>query len=70
MTNRHGETGRGRRLFRTPRLAAKGLPDAQIAERLYLSPYTVKAHLRSIYNKPGVTLHRAATRFAVEQGIA
>ncbi len=70
MTNRHGETGRGRRLFRTPRLVAKGLPDAQIAERLYLSPYTVKAHLHSIYAKLNVPSRAAATRFAVEYGLA
>lgn len=35
-------------------LAAEGLQDAQIARRLYLSPYTVKQHLKSAYAKLGV----------------
>jgi DNA-binding CsgD family transcriptional regulator len=52
------------------RLVAQGLSDAQVADRLFLSPYTVKAHLRSIYNKLGVPSRAAATRFAVEQGMA
>ncbi|HET8630656.1 MAG TPA: tetratricopeptide repeat protein [Thermomicrobiales bacterium] len=52
------------------RLAAQGLTDAQIAERLYLSPRTVGTHLRSIYNKLGVSSRLAATRFALEHGLA
>jgi len=51
-------------------LLAEGLPDAQIAARLFLSPYTVKAHLRSIYGKLGVSSRSAATRFALEHGLA
>ena len=52
------------------RLVAEGLPDAQIAARLYLSPYTVKAHLRSIYGKLGVASRTAASRFAIERGLS
>ena len=52
------------------RLVAEGLSDAQVAERLYLSPYTVKAHLRSIYGKLGVPSRTAAARFASEHGLA
>ncbi len=33
------------------RLVAQGLSNAQIAERLIISPYTVNAHMRSIYSK-------------------
>src|SRR2546430_3788867 len=33
------------------RLVAQGLTNAQIAERLIISPYTVNAHMRSIYSK-------------------
>ena len=52
------------------RLVAVGLSNAEVAERLYLSPRTVDTHLRSIYNKLGVSTRSAATRFAVEHGLA
>ncbi|HEX5505939.1 MAG TPA: tetratricopeptide repeat protein [Thermomicrobiales bacterium] len=52
------------------RLAAQGLTDAQIAERLFLSPRTVGTHLRSVYNKLGVSSRLAATRFALDHGLA
>ena len=52
------------------RLVAEGLTDAQVAERLFLSRRTVNQHLRSIYNKLGVSTRAAATRFAVERGLA
>jgi DNA-binding NarL/FixJ family response regulator len=48
------------------RLVAEGLTDAQVAERLVLSPRTVSQHLRSVYNKLGVSSRAAATRFAIE----
>ena len=48
------------------RWVACGLTDAQVAERLIISPRTVTSHLSSIYNKLGVTSRSAATRFAVE----
>jgi DNA-binding NarL/FixJ family response regulator len=51
-------------------LVAEGLTDAQVADRLSLSPRTVSQHLRSIYNKLGVGSRAAATRFAVENGLA
>jgi len=51
------------------RLVAEGLTDAQVAERLYLSQRTVGSHLRSVYNKLGVSSRAAATRFAVEHGL-
>jgi DNA-binding NarL/FixJ family response regulator len=41
-----------------------------VADRLSLSPRTVSQHLRSIYNKLGVNSRAAATRFAVEHGLA
>lgn len=52
------------------RLVAQGLTDAQVAERLVLSRRTVHAHLASIYGKLQVNTRSAATRFAVEQGLA
>jgi DNA-binding CsgD family transcriptional regulator len=48
------------------RLVAQGLTDAEVADKLVLSPRTVNAHLTSIYNKLGVNSRAAATRFAVE----
>jgi DNA-binding NarL/FixJ family response regulator len=52
------------------RLVAQALTDAQVAERLSLSPRTVGQHLRSIYNKLGVNSRAAATRFAFEHGLS
>ena len=48
------------------KLVAEGLTNAQVAERLFISPRTVNAHLNSIYHKLGVGSRGAATRFAVE----
>jgi DNA-binding CsgD family transcriptional regulator len=48
------------------RLLARGLTNTQIAEELVVSLLTVKAHLRSIYSKLGVTSRSAATRYALE----
>jgi predicted ATPase/DNA-binding CsgD family transcriptional regulator len=52
------------------RLVADGLTNAQVAERLVLSPNTVSIHLYSIYNKLGVKSRTAATRYAMAQGLA
>ena len=48
------------------RLLAQGLANSQIAEKLFISPRTVNAHLTSIYGKLGVNSRAAATRFALE----
>jgi ATP/maltotriose-dependent transcriptional regulator MalT len=48
------------------RLLARGLSNAQIAEELIVSQLTIKAHLRSIYSKLGITSRSAATRYALE----
>jgi DNA-binding CsgD family transcriptional regulator len=52
------------------RLLARGLSNAQIAEELVVSQLTVKAHLRSIYSKLGVTSRSAATRYALEHHLS
>src|SRR5262249_37046905 len=52
------------------RLLPQGWTDRQVAEHLFLSPRTVNQHLRSIYNKLGVSSRTAATHFAVAHGIA
>jgi ATP/maltotriose-dependent transcriptional regulator MalT len=50
-------------------LLTEGLSNAEIAEKLYLSLYTVQAHLRNIYGKLSVTSRTAAIRYAVENGL-
>jgi DNA-binding CsgD family transcriptional regulator len=47
-------------------LVAQGLSNAEIAERLIISVLTVKAHIRSLYNKLGIRSRSAATRYAIE----
>ena len=51
-------------------LVAQGLPNAAIAARLFLSPRTVKSHVANIYGKLGVDNRAAATRYALEHGLA
>ena len=52
------------------KLVAAGMTSAQVAEELFVSPRTVEAHLTSIYHKLGVNSRAAATRFAIEHGLA
>ena len=52
------------------RLVAEGLTDGQVAGRLFISRRTVGQHLRSIYNKLGVSTRLAAARFAIEHHLA
>ena len=47
-------------------LVAQGLTNAEIAEQLIISLLTVKAHMRSLYNKLGISSRSAATRYAIE----
>jgi DNA-binding NarL/FixJ family response regulator len=51
-------------------LVAEGLTNAQVAKELFLSSRTVETHLTSIYHKLGVNSRAAATRFALEHGLA
>jgi DNA-binding NarL/FixJ family response regulator len=47
-------------------LAATGLTNRQIAERLVISPSTVNVHLNAVYGKLGVNSRTAATRYALD----
>ena len=51
-------------------LVASGMTSPQIAKELFLSPRTVDTHLTSIYHKLGVNSRTAATRFALDHGLA
>src|SRR6185503_13768736 len=46
------------------RLVAEGFNNPEIAEQLFLSRRTIEQHLRSIYNKLGVSSRAAASRWA------
>ena len=48
---------------------AEGLSDAQVAEKLYVSPRTVSGHLRGAYRKLGVKSRTAAVKKARELGL-
>lgn len=48
-------------------LLAQGLTSAQIAQQLIITPFTVNAHIRSIYGKLGINTRSAATRYVFEQ---
>lgn len=52
------------------RLLARGLTNMQIAERLIVSPFTINAHLRNIYNKLDLPSRPAAIRYALEHQLA
>lgn len=47
-------------------LIAEGLTNSQIAYQLVISPLTVNAHVRSIYNKLEVSSRSGATRYAIQ----
>ena len=50
-------------------LLAQRLADKEIAERLVLSPLTVKKHMQRIYRKLGVDNRRAAVAKARSLGL-
>src|SRR5947209_7063947 len=51
------------------RLAAEGNTGPEIAERLVISPATVKTHFENIYEKLGVTDKAAAVAYALRVGL-
>lgn len=59
-------TGREHEIFA---LMADGLSGPQIAKSLYVSPNTVKTHLRHLYKKLGVSDRAAAVAKGIRQGI-
>lgn len=51
------------------RLVAKGFSNDELADRLHLSPETIKAHLRHIYEKLGVESRVEAVTEAMRTGL-
>lgn len=51
------------------RWVAAGLTNAEVAERLFISPRTVNAHLTRIYHRLDLPSRAAAIRFAVDHGL-
>ena len=52
------------------KLAASGLSNQQMADRLSVTPRTINAHLTSIYSKIGVSSRVGAVRFALDHDLA
>jgi DNA-binding NarL/FixJ family response regulator len=68
-TTRANPAGLTQREVEVLGLVAAGLRNADIAERLYLTPKTVSHHLSAIYAKLGVETRIEAAHAAAQRGI-
>jgi DNA-binding NarL/FixJ family response regulator len=50
-------------------LVTRGATNREVAERLYLSPYTVNSHLRHVFTKLGIRSRVELARLAAERGL-
>ncbi len=51
------------------RLVAEGLSNAEIAERLVISPRTVTTHLNRMYARLGINSRAALARYVTQAGL-
>lgn len=54
--------------FAVVSLVAQGTTNREVAERLYLSPYTVNSHLRHVFGKLGIRSRVELARLAAGRG--
>ncbi len=52
------------------RLAAEGLTNREVADRLFVSPHTVNSHLRHVFAKLGINSRVELARLARDYEIA
>jgi DNA-binding CsgD family transcriptional regulator len=52
------------------RLAAEGLTNREVAERLFVSPHTVNSHLRHVFSKLGIDSRVELARLANDNEMA
>jgi DNA-binding NarL/FixJ family response regulator len=64
---RYGLTPREEEVLR---LLAEGLSNAQIGDRLFISPRTVGVHVANVLAKLSVENRSAAAAFAIKHGLA
>jgi HD-GYP domain-containing protein (c-di-GMP phosphodiesterase class II) len=65
-TRRPAVAGLSEREIEVLRLIARGKPNRQVAERLFVSERTVHHHVEHIYQKIGISTRAAATLFAMQ----
>jgi len=55
--------------FTVVSLVARGATNREVAERLFLSPFTVNSHLKHVFTKLGIRSRVELTRLATERGM-
>ena len=64
-----GTTPLSPRELQIVQLVAEDMTNAEIAERLIISPRTVTTHLDRIYTRLGINSRTALVRYAIEAGL-